>query len=57
MGYIIDFAGVAGAIVASMGLALGMEWLSLRGLMLLMPARTTDSGSAQKQQEAGRRSR
>lgn len=56
MGYVIDFAGVGGAIVASIGLALGMEWLSLRGLMLLMPARTTDSGSAQKQQGTGRHS-
>jgi len=39
MEYVLDFAGVAGAIVASMGLALWIEWLSLRGLMLLMPAR------------------
>lgn len=39
MDYVLDFAGVAGAIVASMGLALWIEWLSLRGLMLLMPTR------------------
>jgi hypothetical protein len=39
MEYALDFAGVAVAIVASMGLALWIEWLSLRGLMLLMPAR------------------
>ena len=41
---VIDFAGLAVAIVASMGLALWMEWLSLRGLMLLMPARNRDAG-------------
>jgi len=34
---IVDLAGVGGAIVVSMVLALGLEWLSLRGLMLLMP--------------------
>jgi len=39
MEYVIDFAGVAGAIVVSVGLALWMEWVSLRGLMLLMPPR------------------
>jgi hypothetical protein len=40
MKYVIDFAGVAGAIVASMALALWIEWLTLRGLMLLMPPGT-----------------
>lgn len=39
MKYMIDFAGIAGAIVTSIGLALWIEWLSLRGLMLLMPGR------------------
>jgi hypothetical protein len=39
MEYMIDFAGVAGAIAASVGLALWIEWVSLRGLMLLMPPR------------------
>lgn len=51
MGHIVDFAGVAGVIVASMGLALGIEWLSLRGLMRLMPARTGNSGPAPAQRE------
>ncbi|HUJ33081.1 MAG TPA: hypothetical protein VLY23_17500 [Candidatus Acidoferrum sp.] len=39
MEQMIDLAGVAAAIAASMVLALGLEWLSLRGLMRLMPAR------------------
>lgn len=56
MGNVIDLAGLAGAIVASVALALWMEWLSLRGLMLLMPARPDDSGSAETQQGSGRRS-
>lgn len=35
---IIGFAGVGSAIVASIVLALTLEWLGLRGLMLLMPS-------------------
>jgi hypothetical protein len=34
----VGFAGVSGAIVVSIGLALALEWLGLRGLMHLMPA-------------------
>jgi hypothetical protein len=33
----IGFTGIASAILASVGLALALEWLSLRGLMRLMP--------------------
>jgi hypothetical protein len=54
MDFIIDFAGVAGAIVASMGLALWIEWVSLRGLMRLMPARPGHTSSTQIQQGNGR---
>jgi hypothetical protein len=39
MDYVIDLVGVAGAIVLSIGLALWLEWMSLRGLMWLMPAK------------------
>lgn len=35
---IIGLAGVASAIAASIVLALMLEWLGLRGLMLLMPS-------------------
>jgi hypothetical protein len=35
----IGFAGVGGAIIASMGLAMWMEWYCLRLLMRLMPGR------------------
>lgn len=35
---IIGAAGIASAIAGSVGLALWIEWLSLRGLMHLMPA-------------------
>jgi hypothetical protein len=35
----IEFAGIASAIVASMGLAMGLEWLTLNGLLRLMPRR------------------
>jgi uncharacterized membrane protein YqgA involved in biofilm formation len=39
MDYMIDLAGVGGAIVLSIGLALCLEWMALRGLMRLMPAK------------------
>ena len=38
MNQLIDFAGVAAAIAISVLLALGLEWLALRGFMRLMPA-------------------
>jgi hypothetical protein len=37
MNEVLNFAGVAGAIAFSMAVAVGLEWLSLRGLMRLMP--------------------
>lgn len=36
---LIGFAGVGAAIIASMGLAMWMEWYCLRLLMRLMPGR------------------
>ena len=35
----IGFAEVAGAIIAALGLALGLEWVGLYGLTSLMPVR------------------
>jgi len=35
----IGFAGVGGAIIASMGLAMWMEWYCLRWLMRIMPGK------------------
>lgn len=35
----IGFAEVAGAIIAALGLALGLEWVGLYGLTSVMPAR------------------
>lgn len=40
----INLAGVAAAIVGSMALALGLEWISLRALMRLMPGRRRNMG-------------
>ena len=42
MNYVIDFAGVAGAIGLSVALALWLEWATLRGLMRLMPAKAQE---------------
>jgi hypothetical protein len=35
----IGFVEVAGAIIAALGLALGLEWVGLYGLTSLMPVR------------------
>jgi hypothetical protein len=41
----IEFAVFAGAIIASIGLALGLEWLSISGFFRLMPkAKTVSHG-------------
>jgi len=45
----IGFAGVGTAIIASMGLAMWMEWYCLRWLMRLMPG---NAGEAQRASEA-----
>lgn len=37
---IAAFAEIAGAVVASVGLALGLEWISLNWLMRAMPGRS-----------------
>ncbi|HKV03908.1 MAG TPA: hypothetical protein VJO53_02250 [Candidatus Acidoferrales bacterium] len=39
MSNFIDFAEIAGAVIAALGLALGLEWVGLYGLTSLMPAR------------------
>jgi hypothetical protein len=44
----IGFAEVAGAIIAALGLALGLEWAGLYGLTSLMPVRRRDSRDGQK---------
>jgi hypothetical protein len=36
---VLNIAGLAGAALASLSLALLLEWLCLRGLLELMPAR------------------
>jgi hypothetical protein len=42
MGSIVGFLGVGCVIGISIGLALGLEWLSLRALMHLMPGQAAD---------------
>jgi hypothetical protein len=42
MNHLTDLAAVAAAIGFSVGFALSLEWLVLRGLMRLMPARTAE---------------
>lgn len=37
---VIVFSEIAGAVVASVGLALGLEWISLNWLMHAMPGRS-----------------
>lgn len=42
----LELAGLAGATLASLFIALLLEWLCLRGLIRLMPARTLRSAKA-----------
>jgi hypothetical protein len=46
MNNFIGFAEVAGAIIAALGLALGLEWVGLYGLTSLMPVRRDHSRDA-----------
>jgi hypothetical protein len=52
----IGFAEVTGAILAALGLALGLEYATLNGLIRLMPARRDESrdGRRQERRAAGR---
>jgi hypothetical protein len=43
MDSLIGFAEIAGAIIAALGLALGLEWVGLYGLTSLMPVRRDHS--------------
>ncbi len=45
----IAFAEVTGAIVASVGIALALEWCGLNGLMRLLPAARRDSAPVERQ--------
>lgn len=58
MSSIVDLAGMAGAVVVSIALAVGMEWVALRALMHLMPGKpapvpvTTSAALSIKQPKA-----
>jgi len=45
MNSFIGFAEVAGAIIGALGLALGLEWVSLYGVTSMMPLRRDPSHS------------
>jgi hypothetical protein len=53
----IAFAEVVGAIIAAMGLAMWLEWLTLNGLLHLMPGQGAPHPSASKQDESRAASR
>jgi hypothetical protein len=53
----IAFAEVVGAIIAAMGLAMGLEWLTLNGLLHLMPGQQTSHPSTTRQDESSAASR
>jgi hypothetical protein len=40
----VAFAEVTAAILASLGLALALQWYGLNGLMRLLPGRSSHSG-------------
>lgn len=45
----VAFAEVSGAILASMGIALVLEWCGLNGLMRLLPAARRDAAQTEQQ--------
>jgi hypothetical protein len=47
MNSLIGFAEVVGAIIAALGLALGLEWVGLYGLTSLMPLRRSQPRDGQ----------
>jgi len=53
----IEFAMFAGAIIASIGLALGLEWLSMAGLFRLMPGQHQKIGHRDLPRQAGTEAR
>lgn len=48
MSSFIEFAEVAGAIIAAFGLALGLEWVGLYGLTGMMPGRRNEPSKGAK---------
>lgn len=48
MSSFIEFAEVAGAIIAAFGLALGLEWVGLYGLTSMMPGRRNEPSKGAK---------
>ena len=48
MGSFIEFAEVAGAVIAAFGLALGLEWVGLYGLTSMMPGRRNEPSKGGK---------
>jgi hypothetical protein len=50
MGGFIGFAEVVGAIIAAIGLAMGLEWIALNGLLRLMPVHHDARGAASAQE-------
>jgi len=45
----VAFAEVSGAIIASFGVALALEWCGLNGLMRLLPATRRDAAHSERQ--------
>jgi len=48
MGNFIEFAEVAGAVIAAFGLALGLEWVGLYGLTSIIPGRRNSPSNGAK---------
>jgi hypothetical protein len=44
----LGFAEIAGAIIAALGLALGLEWVGLYGLTSMMPSRREQRSNRQQ---------
>ena len=51
----LEYAAFASAIIASIGLALGLEWIGLNGLFRLMPGRHGQGQAGAKTEEGKQR--
>lgn len=50
----LEYAAFATAVIASIGLALGLEWLALNGMFRVMPARAAQPVTTDRDQQPKR---
>lgn len=46
----LEYAAIAAAVIASIGLALGLEWIALNGMFHVMPGRAAQRVTGEHEQ-------